>query len=168
MTSLLLLRHAKAVHAEPGMRDFDRPLHRRGVEECAYIAREMSKRGMMPDAVLCSASRRTRETLGLVGNAFSKHCDVTFSEKLFSTDAEGYLQVIRQFGDAQNLLVVGHNPCMEEVASGLVARGDRNAIDILMRGFPTGALAHLEFERTLSSLERRSAALVTFITPPKE
>lgn len=168
MTSLYLLRHAKAVHAEPGMRDFDRPLHRRGIEECGFIAGEMLKRGMMPGHVLCSASKRTRETLGLVGMAFSKSVEVTFSEDLFSADAEGYLELIRQYEDAKSLIVIGHNPCMEEVASGLVSRGDRDAIDTLMRGFPTGGLAKFEFDGPFSGLQRRSATLAAFIAPPKD
>jgi phosphohistidine phosphatase len=167
MTSLFLLRHAKAVHAEPGMRDFYRPLHRRGAEDCAFIAREMGKRGMMPSHVLCSASKRTRETLALVAKVLPQAAEITYSQQLFSADSEGYLQLIREFGDAQSLLVVAHNPCIEELAIGLVSRGDRDAIDTLMRGFPTGGLAHLEFDGSFSELQRRSASLSAFITPPK-
>jgi phosphohistidine phosphatase len=167
MTSLFLLRHAKAVHAEPGMRDFDRPLHRRGIEECAFIAQEMSRRAMLPGHVLCSASERTRQTLELVRSALPQSSKITYSEKLFSADAAGYLQIIREFGDAQSLLVIAHNPCIEELASGLVTRGDRDAIDTLMRGFQTGALAHLEFNEAFSALAPRSASLAAFITPPK-
>jgi phosphohistidine phosphatase len=167
MTSLFLLRHAKAVHAEPGMRDFDRPLHRRGIEECTFVAREMGKRGMMPSQILCSASKRTRETLALLGTALPEAAKITFSEQLFSADAEGYLQMIREFGDARSLLVVAHNPCIEELATGLVSRGDRDAIDTLMRGFPTGGLAHFEFDGSFSTLKPRSASLIAFITQPK-
>jgi phosphohistidine phosphatase len=167
MTSLLLLRHAKAVHAEPAMRDFDRPLHRLGVLECAFIAQEMHAREFSPSHVLCSASRRTRETLQLVETALPKDVKITFSEKLFSADAQGYLELIREFADAGSLLVVGHNPCMEELANGIVARGDKVAVDTLMRGFPTGALAHFEFDGAFSALERRRAMLAAFIVPPK-
>jgi phosphohistidine phosphatase len=167
MTSLFLLRHAKAVHAEPAMRDFDRPLHKRGMEECAFIAREMSGRGMTPSHILCSASQRTRDTLALVAAALPAAAGVTYSDQLFSADAEGYLQLVREFGDTQSLLVVAHNPCIEELAIRLVSRGERDAIDTLMRGFPTGGLAHFEFDGPFSTLEPRSASLINFITPPK-
>jgi phosphohistidine phosphatase len=167
MTSLFLLRHAKAVTATPGMRDFDRPLHRRGAEECAFIADQMHKLLMRPEQALCSASIRTRQTLDLVQSALPQDCKITYSEELFSADEEGYLHLIREFGDAQSLLVVAHNPCIEELSTGLVTRGDRDAIDTLMRGFPTGALAHFEFDGAFSALERRGAALITFLTPPK-
>lgn len=168
MTSLFLLRHAKAIAATPGMRDFDRPLHRKGVEECAFIAEAMQKRAMSPETVLCSASRRTFQTLELVAHDWLQSAKVTYSQELFSADADGYLDLIRQYGDAQSLMVVGHNPCIEELASGLVSSGDRDAIDMLMRGFATGALAHFEFEGAFSDLQRRSAVLAAFITPPKD
>jgi phosphohistidine phosphatase len=168
MTSLFLLRHAKAIHAEPGMRDFDRPLHPRGIAECAFVAKEMRARGMMPGHVLCSASRRTFQTLELVEQAWLQGSLITYSKELFSADAAGYLDLIRQFSDAPNLLLVGHNPCIEELATGLVSRGDRNAIDTLMRGFPTGGLAHFEFEGPFSALELRTASVIAFLTPPKD
>jgi phosphohistidine phosphatase len=168
MTSLFLLRHAKAVHAEPGMRDFDRPLHRRGIEQCGFIAGEMLKRGMIPEKVLCSASKRTFQTLELVEKAWPQRAEIIYSEKLFSADADGYLDLIRQHDNSKSLMVVGHNPCMEEVASGLAARGDRDAIDTLMRGFPTGALALFEFDGPFSELQRRNASLTAFIAPPKD
>jgi phosphohistidine phosphatase len=167
MTSLFLLRHAKAITATPGMRDFDRPLHRRGAEECAFIADQMLTLRMRPEHALCSASMRTRQTLDLVRGALPQDCKITYSEKLFSADAEGYLHLIREFSDAQSLLVVAHNPCIEELAIRLVSSGDRDAIDTLMRGFPTGALAHLEIDGPFSELSRRSASLSAFITPPK-
>jgi phosphohistidine phosphatase len=168
MTSLYLLRHAKAAHAEPGMRDFDRPLHRKGLEECAFMAQEFAVRGFKPSHVLCSASKRTRETVDGVRAALADEVEITFSEPLFSADADGYLRLVRSFGDAPGLLVVGHNPCIEELASGLVDRGDRDAIDTLMRGFPTGALAHFEFHGAFTDLNWRSASLAAFITPPKD
>jgi phosphohistidine phosphatase len=138
MTSLFLLRHAKAISAEPAMRDFDRPLHRRGILECAFLAREMRTRGLAPTHVLCSASRRTRQTLDLVMQAVPPDARITYSDQLFSAGASGYLELIREFEDAGSLMVVGHNPSTEELALQLAARGDRTAIDALMRGFSTG------------------------------
>jgi phosphohistidine phosphatase len=168
MTSLFLLRHAKAISAEPGMRDFDRPLHRRGKEECAFISRELQARGIRPAHTLCSASKRTRETLELVTQAGPPETRITYSEKLYSAGAEGYLELIRAVGSAESIMVVGHNPSTEELAIQLAARGDRAAMDALMRGFPTGALAHFDFDGPFSKLEGGKAMLSAFILPPRD
>jgi phosphohistidine phosphatase len=168
MTSLFLLRHAKAISAEPGMRDFDRPLHRRGKEECAFIGREMHVRGIQPKHVLCSASKRTRETLDFVMQAAPPETRITYSEKLYRAGADGYLEMMRELGDVESLMVVGHNPSTEELAIELAARGDRAAMDALMRGFPTGALAHFDFDGPLSNLKGGKAMLSAFILPPRD
>jgi phosphohistidine phosphatase len=168
MTSLFLLRHAKAISAEPGMRDFDRPLHRRGKEECAFIGREMQARGILPTHVLCSASKRTRETLEFVMLGARMDPVITYSERLYSAGAEGYFELMRAFGSAESLMVVGHNPSTEELAIQLAARGDRATMDALMRGFPTGALAHFDFDGPLSNLESGKAMLSAFILPPRD
>lgn len=168
MTSLFLLRHAKAISAEPGMRDFDRPLHRRGIGECEFVARQMQALGLHPAHVLCSASRRTRETLDLVRQGWPFEAAITYSEPLYSAGAEGYLELIRCFENSRSLIVIGHNPSTEELAIHLAARGNRAAIDTLMRGFPTGALAQLEFDGPFSRLEGRQATLSAFLVPPRD
>lgn len=150
------------------MRDFDRPLHRKGKEECAFIGREMHARGIRPTHILCSSSKRTRETLELVMQAGPNETRITYSEKLYSADAKGYLELIRAFGSAESLMVVGHNPSTEELAIQIAARGDRAAMDALMCGFPTGALAHFDFDGPFSDLKARQTTLSAFILPPRD
>lgn len=167
MTCLILLRHAKAISAAPGMRDFDRPLHRRGREECAFIAQELRLRKLNPDHVLCSASLRTRQTLDLAMQGTPFEAEVTYSESLFSADVAGYLGLIKEFSGVERLMVVGHNPSTEELAIQLAARGDRPLLDALMGGFATGCLAHLEFGGAFSALKPRMATLLDFVSPPR-
>ncbi len=63
MSRLLLLRHAKSDWGEAGLQDFDRPLAPRGQRAAADMAKAISAAGMLPDRILCSPARRTRETL---------------------------------------------------------------------------------------------------------
>ena len=166
MTSLFLLRHAKAAPALPGMGDFDRPLDAAGIGEARRIGAEMAARGMKPDMALCSASLRTRQTLEqleplLTGNILER----VFSKSLYSAGADGYLEEIRAAAPGAALLVVGHNPSTEELASQLASRRDRRAAGALLDGFPTGGLAHFEFDGAFSQIKPHSCALTAFLRP---
>ena len=69
MKTLILMRHAKAGSADPGMGDHDRSLNKRGRSAAPVMAHWLAARGLRPGRVLCSPSRRTRETAALMRNA---------------------------------------------------------------------------------------------------
>ena len=66
MRELILLRHAHAVPAGAGQADLDRPLSPEGLAEAEAAGRWLEENGLVPDCVLCSPARRTRETLEAV------------------------------------------------------------------------------------------------------
>ncbi len=68
---LMLLRHAKSEKAEPGMRDHERTLNARGRSETPMIGAYMARHGLIPDRVIVSTARRTRETWERLAPAFS-------------------------------------------------------------------------------------------------
>ena len=94
MSRLFLLRHAKAGWAEPGMRDFDRPLEPLGRSDADAIGAAMRANSYIPDLVLCSSAKRARETLDWVARHIGKG-RVVYSDSLYSTDAAGYVEFIR-------------------------------------------------------------------------
>ncbi len=165
MTSLFLLRHAKAAPALPAMGDFDRPLDAAGTSDARRIGAAMAARGMMPDAILCSASLRTRQTLEVIEPLLSATVNErVFSRALYSADANGYLDEIKAL-TARALLVIGHNPSTEELGSLLVSRQVRQSAELMLQGFPTGALAHFEFDGVLAHLKPHCCALAAFLRP---
>ena len=121
MSRLFLLRHAKAGWAEPGMRDFDRPLEPLGRTDADAVGAAMRAGAYIPDLVLCSTAKRARETLDWVAR-HTGDARVIFSDSLYSTDAAGYVEFIRAAPDGDQVLVVGHNPMMEDLADGAVGR----------------------------------------------
>jgi phosphohistidine phosphatase len=165
MVSLYLLRHAKAAPAAPGMRDFDRPLDARGVREARLIGRALSEKGVSPQVILCSAALRTQETLREIAPFMPFAGSTQLSPALYSADAQGYLQEIKSFAHAASLMVIGHNPSTEELAGALVSAKDRSASDLILQGFPPGALAHFEFDGALAHLRPHSCTLAAFIRP---
>ncbi|MBN9218483.1 MAG: histidine phosphatase family protein [Mesorhizobium sp.] len=164
MSRLFLLRHAKAGWALPGMRDFDRPLDASGRADAEIIGAAMRSRGYIPDRTLCSNAARARETLeGLAGQTDTGK--VLFFDTLYSEDAAGYLRLIRDHGGAGSLLVIGHNPMMEDLAMAVSGDGDGTARTTLNHGFPTAGLAVVRFLDDLAKAAQGLGYLEAFLTP---
>lgn len=164
MARLYLLRHAKAGWAEPGMRDFDRPLDRTGTEDAVATGVAMRANHFRPDLVICSSARRARETL----DAIAASIDVgrtLYTDGLYSTDASGYVDIVREAPLAETLLLVGHNPMMEDVAFALSGDGEVGATASLAAGFPTSGLAVIRFPGPLSEAAPGTGYLELFLTP---
>ncbi|MER9234030.1 histidine phosphatase family protein [Mesorhizobium sp. M0622] len=164
MTRLYLLRHAKAGWALPGVRDFDRPLDASGFADAEAMGVLMRARNYLPDLTLCSSARRARQTLeSLAGYADTGR--VLFFDTLYSDDAAGYLATIRQNGGLGPLLVIGHNPMIEDLAMAVSGDGDETARAMLNHGFPTSALAVVRFKGSLEEAAPGAGYLEAFLTP---
>ena len=161
---LFLLRHAKAGWALPGVRDFDRPLDASGQADAEATGLAMRACGYVPDLTLCSNAKRARETLeGIAGHTDTGR--VLFFDKLYSEDAAGYLQLINDNGTSGSVLVIGHNPMMEDLAMAVSGDGDDLARATLNAGFPTSGLAVIGFAESLREAAPGKGFLEAFFTP---
>lgn len=162
LSRLYLLRHAKAAWAAPGMRDFDRPLDATGEADARATGTAMQRQGFTPDLTLCSGARRARETLsGIAEGADTGR--VLFLDCLYSEDAAGYLEAIRKHsGQVEALLVIGHNPMLEDLALALAATAPQSGP--LSAGFPTSGLAVVDFHEPLSQAAPGKGTLIAFLT----
>lgn len=169
MHRLMLLRHAKSSWDDPGQADRDRPLNARGCEAAAAIGRYIAANGLVPDLVLCSPALRTRQTwlLACKGRKTLESAHITFEGGLYERDGEDILRVMREVqGEPSQLLIVGHNPGLEELADILVASGEARALERLDRKFPTGALAVIALDISdWAKAEPGTGRLERFVTP---
>jgi len=165
MSRIYLLRHAKAIGATPGMKDFDRPLTNGGAEAARKMGSAMTAAGLVPDLAICSTARRTRETIDNLRLTLTASFPVVDSGALYTANANGYLDAIHDAGDASSVLVVGHNPSMEELALALATNGHPVLIKRLSHGFPTAALAVIDFDGPLTEAAAGAGTLRAFITP---
>lgn len=129
-----LMRHAKAVDAQPGQADRDRPLGRRGERECAEMRDWLAERmraGAQP-TVLVSPAERTRRTAELVlGSDTGEQRE---DARIWNATAAALAALVQECpGD---LIVVGHNPGLEQVQSALTGQ---------LMPLPTGGIFELEF-----------------------
>lgn len=165
MSRLLLLRHAKAVWASPGETDFDRALKASGVADSRSIGEQIVEAGLVPDIVLCSTARRARETwLGVADVLGGLEDRVTYLNELYSSDASGYLEIARAAPAAERIMLVGHNPMMEDLAETLSGEGEEAALSVLASGFPKSGLAVIAFDGSLSSATPGKGRLEAFMT----
>jgi phosphohistidine phosphatase len=117
---LTLIRHANA-EQDSDVRDFERPLSRKGLGEAQEVARRFQERGLKPDLILLSAATRTRET----AEVFAKQLGVAgrllqADDSLYLADGELILSVIRGIGPrVSHLMVFGHNPGISAAAIAL-------------------------------------------------
>jgi phosphohistidine phosphatase len=167
MRRLLLLRHAKSSWSEPGASDHERPLNRRGQEAAPRIGAYLARHRLIPDRILCSTARRARETWELVAAEAPAAPRATFTEKLYDASQRALVDVFRGADpDAAWLLVVGHNPGLQEVATALIASGDLEDRERLREKLPTGGLVVIDFAiADWSKLHPRSGRLERFVVP---
>lgn len=147
MVRLLLLRHAKSSWDNPRQSDFERPLNGRGHRAVPLIGRYMAREQLFPDRILCSSAQRTRETLaGLLGFLRTPG-DVSITERLYHDAEDSYLPLIRSMaGSARTLLVIGHNPAIQDTALEIVGHGDRVLRAAVHEKYPTAALSVITVE----------------------
>ena len=165
MGKLILLRHAKAEWAEPGQRDFDRQLSQDGVDECKSIAAQISQLKVRPDTVICSQAARAKQTLEHIQHAMPHDPQIVFELDLYATDAPGYLEIAAASGHGESIMLVGHNPMMEDLAYGLSKEGDAAALEALNMGFRTCGLAIVRFDGEVRNASSQSGYLEAYLTP---
>ena len=146
MRRLLLLRHAKSSWAEPGASDHARPLNRRGQEAAPRIGAYLNRHKLVPDSVLCSTAQRTRETWELVAAKMHAAPEATYVERLYDATPRTLLDAFRHADTAaQSVLVVGHNPGLQELAARL-APPDSEARHQFREKLPTAAIVSFSFD----------------------
>ncbi|MDB5562906.1 MAG: histidine phosphatase superfamily branch 1 [Hyphomicrobiales bacterium] len=165
MLQLLLLRHAKSSRDDPAIADIDRPLTPRGERDASRIGKMLEAKELFPERILCSTARRTRETLAQVLPHLSGEAEVEFRDDLYNAAGRGYLEIIAANGGAaQRVLVVGHNPATQQTAQQLIGSGDPELVAAMAAGFPTSAVAVVEFDvRKWEEVTPDSGRIVTFI-----
>jgi phosphohistidine phosphatase len=160
---LVLLRHAKSAYPD-GVADHDRPLAARGIREAPLAGDWLRTNVSDIDLVLCSTATRARQTLERTG----VQAPVRYVERLYGATPGMVIDEINGVDeDVTTLLVVGHEPTMSEVATGLAgAEGTDNAArERLSAKFPTSALAVLDVDGRWKDLTLGGAALVDFHVP---
>jgi phosphohistidine phosphatase len=167
MKVLTLLRHAKSTWDDPVARDFDRPLNGKGRRAARALGQEMRARGLAFDAVIASPAVRVTETLRDVGDGYGHDLEPQQDADLYLASAATLLERVQRVDDAVGrLLLVAHNPGLEQLVL-LLAGSDESGL----RGeaevkYPTATLAEIRIETEhWADVAEGSGTLTRFIRP---
>ena len=83
MRILYLLRHAKSSWNDASLRDFDRPLKKRGREAAKRIGQRIAEETLSNPLVICSPAVRTRETAEIVLGSANLQVEPRFDERIY-------------------------------------------------------------------------------------
>ncbi|MEO6264694.1 MAG: histidine phosphatase family protein [Luteimonas sp.] len=158
MRELILLRHAHAEPASPGQADLDRPLSPEGLAEAEAAGRWLAGHGLIPDRVLCSPARRTRETMEAVLAAVG-YVDQRLDDSIHEATSGTLAALADSHREAERLLLVGHNPGIERLAA-LMHSGQSGDY----RGMPPGGIVVLTLPADVA-IEPGIATLSAFWWP---
>jgi len=175
MRRLMLLRHAKTEHDAPSGQDQDRRLDDRGRLDAAAVGGWIGRHLPVPELALVSTAVRAQQTWEIVRQAMQDATrtavpppQVEFMDELYGAEPAQLLQIIRmaEAADPRQLMVVGHNPGMHELALALAGSGDAAAKKALEDNLPTSGLAILDFAiEDWNEVAFRRGTLVRFTSP---
>jgi len=161
MKTVLLLRHAKSSWDHPELSDRDRPLNKRGKRQAPEMGKLIYAENLTPDLILSSIARRACKTAEAVAKNCGYDGEIEHREDFYPGGPADYLRVLSELPDGvRRVMVVGHNPGLEELLRVLVGE---------VRSFPTAALAQVDLP--LESWQELTAAtrgkLVRILRPPE-
>jgi phosphohistidine phosphatase len=164
MKELLLLRHGKSDWST-GDSDFDRPLKNRGKRNAQQMGAWLIQEALIPELILSSPANRALTTAEKLSKSMGGDVSIISQQHdIYGADVDDLLQVLSQVSEQyQRIMLVGHNPGLEDLLSYLTAQTPSPEDGKLL---PTATLAHLETEQSWDSLSAHCARLIS-ITRPK-
>ena len=166
MSELYVLRHCKSDWGGDISSDSERPLSERGHADASRLGRWMNQQGYIPNYILCSTALRARQTIQLVCEQFAiSENDIHYLAELYLASCATLLSTIEGFKEKSGpLLIVGHNPGMDELVSYLASQ----TVPLTKQGklMTTGCLARFSLPQDWQDLHHQAELLT--ITRPSE
>jgi phosphohistidine phosphatase len=160
---LLLLRHAKSDWSVD-MDDFLRPLNKRGRSAAKQIGRWLNEQQLIPDTILCSPAERTLATAQRVCKQLNiEPSTIRLDPRIYEADALTLLDVLKTSCHGRRVLLVGHNPGLEDLLFSLTS--DRVPLSDNGKCLATATLAQLKFAGDWTTITEGCATLVKLIRP---
>lgn len=161
MKTLLVQRHAKSSWKHPEVSDHDRPLNKRGRRDAPRMGRFVAAQGLRPDVIVASTARRARRTAEEVARHAGCEGAVQLDRRLYLASPDEIVDVVRGVaGGARRVMVVGHNPGLEDLVARLAGRRET---------LPTAALAALRLSiRSWTELTASTAGALAGLWRPRE
>lgn len=170
MKTLGLLRHAKSDWHDARARDFDRPLNERGRKGAAVMGRHIRDLEMRWDRVIASPAVRCAQTIEIASEASGRMTKVRWDRRIYLASSAVLLDLLReQEGDPDAIMMIGHNPGLEDLIFDLVPDDGSSPLrDIVEEKFPTATFAVLELDIDRWEDADDNCARLVHITRPRD
>lgn len=160
----MLMRHAKSSHDDAALYDIDRPLNKRGYQDAHLMGKFLKKSIGQPDLIISSPAVRAKETTDNVIDAAEINTHYQVDNRLYATGPDTYLTVIQELPQtAEKVLIIGHNPILEETVSLLCLGNPETSIMRMV----TSTLACLEAEADDWRITAPGSFLLSWMMVPK-
>ncbi|MDG2005607.1 MAG: histidine phosphatase family protein [Novosphingobium sp.] len=168
MKILGLFRHAKSDWNDARLRDFDRPLNDRGRKGAALMGRHISEHAIKWSRIIASPAVRAAQTIEIAEEAAGGAPPINWDRRIYLASSANLFDILRdQEGEPDAIIMVGHNPGLEDLIFDLVPDDGSSPLrDIVEEKFPTAAYAVLELDITSwSDADEDCARLVHLVRP---
>ena len=137
MKTIFLIRHAKSSWDNPGLRDFDRPLNKRGFRDAPFMAKHLSEQSPAPDKLVSSPAKRAFTTATYFAEAHGLTAqDIHQEPGIYEAYAQELLFIIQRLQpEWDTVYLFGHNPGFTNLAN-------QFAVDFIPN-IPTCGIAHI-------------------------
>lgn len=164
---LIVLRHAKSARPE-GVADHERPLARRGLRDAPAAGRALAEADLLPGLALCSTAVRARRTWELAAAQWATPPPVRHDRRLYAAGVPELLAVLHEVpAHVETLLLVGHNPGLEELVLTLAGDSLDDTLERVRAKFPTSAIAVLSWRGPAWTALTPGRALLTSLLIPR-
>ena len=170
MKILGLFRHAKSDWQDPRARDFDRPLTERGRKGAAVMGRHVRDHGVRWDKIISSPAIRCAETIEIACEAAGRPVAVNWDRRIYLASSATLADLLRETeGDPKSVMMVGHNPGLEDLIFDLVPDDGSSPLrDVVEVKFPTASFAVLELAVDKWSDLKDNCGRLVHLTRPRD
>ena len=156
---LLLVRHGKSDWGDANLRDFDRPLNKRGLENAPEMAERLINKGFKFDLMVSSPAKRAKSTAKFFAEAY--HFDnIRYEELIYEANTTALLKVVNDLNDdAETVIMFGHNPGFTDLANELS--------DAELYNIPTAGMVLMSFPFDSWKMVSRGTGEMVFFDYPK-
>ena len=143
MKNLTILRHGKSIRSEEYPIDFDRPLAKHGRKDLVLVANLMKRLEPPIDWIISSPARHARQSSDVIAEELKFSAPIIIESALYESGVEAALPLIEQIpAEVEHVLIVGHNPTLEQLISGLCA----GSVSRMGCSLPTAGVANMQLQ----------------------
>jgi len=125
MKTVFLVRHAKSNWKDSSLKDFDRPLNKRGKRDAPFMGKKLKERQVVPDLILSSPAKRAKKTATAIAEEIGyPKKKIRYDDKMYHSGARALLEIVRNQDDGHGtIMLFGHNPDLGDLAEMLLEKG---------------------------------------------